>query len=560
MVGFMFSIRHLSHLQKGGLLSALYLALLVGCGGGNSYRDTFFGEGQNACVPTGRGTGNYFDGQPEGVSGSDKVEIYVTEPLSNHFPSGCVTAGGNDFFSLLSGMQSLFPARSLSIFDPSDFIDSATSSIQLVVPNIAVRPDIESALVAAMGRGVSVNLVVEDFYRSQNTFVFDNLEAAGAVVVTDKNDLNTLVNSKYMIIDNDEVIFSSGNFASNSFFATSAITMRVRDTTFASCFRVDFDQMFVSNRFQDQKDASAKRCTGMIIDGRYGVDVFFGPHDSQIRQEITDLLGEIDLSLYWSNSSLSDTFLSSSLQGVQGSGAVFSGMVNGADQNGGTALGNMDIHCAETAACTHADIFGTPGVVIDFLGGTAGSIPQPFRGHNLRYFVGDPEANAFNPFLAVLSANLTESGMNGNDEVLVVIRDLQLAQWAVNGMHVRATMATELFDIDGVLVEPGLATITGTVLLSDPNQPFGDNLPTDVTVTVDSQGITAFQDTVDLTSGETGQFVLQVPVGGFITVVLSSETHKTISVGGVLMGPGVWDLGTFRMQISDPFGSGGGGA
>lgn len=530
---------------------AVGLLILTGCGGAvGTFIDTQF----NQCVPLGTGTANVFPAEGQDV-GSDAVSVYVTEPLSDHYPIQCLQA--SDPFLLVAGMQALFPSRVLSIFNPAAVINAATISVRIAVPDIRSRTDIVTALLAALGRGVSVELVVEDFYRNQNLAVFNALQVAGAIIKTDANDLNLRVNSNYMVVDSAEVYVSSGNFLSNGFFTTSNVTVRIRDVVVAACFLGDFNQMATENRFQGNKLETAAECEGVIVDGKYGIDVYFGPHNNLIRNEIGNLFNETDFSLAWGNSSLSELAVAGGLSSLANSGVVVSGLVNGADRGGGTFVTSLDIYCfTDPNTCSHADIQGVSGVGIDQIGvGVFG-----VRGHNLRYFVGDAESNLFSPYFAITSANLTDGGMTRNDEVFVVIRDLDLARFGAFTMHGRAMLGVQLVDEQFDIQEPALALVTGTVALKNDASPLGDNLPDAATVTLTTGGFNTSTTTIDLSGGAgTLPFGAFLPIGGVVTLTIEAEEYDTIVVSGVLMGPGTWDMGHFRPQVSNGFQSGDGG-
>lgn len=533
------------------LALALSAGLLAGCNGSSAvFVDNQFVQ----CSPTGAGTGNRFPASGQNV-GSNAIRVYVTEPLSDHYPINCVQTG--DPFLLIAGIQALFPARSLAIFDPTDAIDSAVQSVRIAVPDIKSRSDVVAALLAAIGRGVIVEIVVEDFFRNENAATFNTLTAAGAVVKTDANDLNLRVNSNYMVIDSIKVFFSSGNFLSNDFFTTSSVTVEINDVVIAACFLGDFNQMVSQNRFQSNKLATAAKCEGVIVDGKYGVDVYFGPHSNQIRDEMQNLFNETDFSLRWGNSSLSDLTVAGALSSLTGSvlGNVV-GVVNGADQNGGTFLTSLNIFCfSDPNSCTHADLAGQSGVGVDFIGDGLFAM----RGHNLRYFVGDAESTSFEPYFALTSANMTDQGLTKNDEALVVIRDLDIAQFGAFQMHARALRGTTLTDALFTVQEPALAFVAGTVAMKNDEHPLGDNLPESATVTISGAGFQASSTDVELEGGAgTVPFSAFVPVGGVVTVQIVADGYQTITVNGLLMGPGVWDMGHFRPERDSNFQAGGG--
>ncbi len=488
------------------------------------------------------------------------LEAFVTDPLAIGFHTDCIGAN-TDGFLLLQSIRQQFPSHVLAVLDAGEYIRGAESVVNIAVPDIANRSDIEAAIIHALGNGVNVNIVVDNHYFNSNSTVYSSLETAGAVIVTDGNDLNTLMNSKYMVIDGNEVIVSSGNFLSNSFFAMSNFSMRIKNPLLADCFNDDFDQMFEENQFQSQKEESAAYCENIIVDGLYGVDVYFGPHSGQLRNEMSNLIDDVDFSLYWANSRIDDQILANVLKTAESS-LLSIGVLNGSDEQGGQQSLGFDIQCFTNEDCEH--IFSSSAIAFDFLAGGGALGNLEVRGQNLRYFIGDPGSTA-NGVTALTSANLTNNGLAANDEFMIVIRDRELSNFA-SSMHARALTATDLFDADGAFVEPALVKVTGTVEIKNPDAPIGDNLPESATVRVVSQGLVDFNEEsecseIAYTSGLDAYctFEFYAPVGGFMTVQVEADGWRAQDDRIVIMSPGTWDAGNFRLYPSNGFASAGSG-
>ena len=490
------------------------------------------------------------------------LEAFVSDPLAIGFHTDCVDTG-TDGFLLLNSIKQQFPSHVNAIFDASEYIMAADSVVNIAVPDIANRPDIEAAIIYALSNGVSVNIVVDNYFFNANSTVYSNLETAGAVIVTDGNDLNTLMNSKYMVIDGDEVIVSSGNFLSNSFFSMSNFSMRIQNTLLANCFNDDFDQMFENNQFQAQKESSASHCENIIVDNRYGMDVYFGPHSGQLRNEMLNLVNEVDFALFWANSRIDDQILANALKSAEAS-VLSVGVLNGSDEQGGQQALGFTIQCFTNEDCEH--LFQESSIAFDFLAGSGGALGNiPVRGQNLRYFVGDPDSSTLGAFTALTSANLTNNGLTANDEFMIVIRDRELSNFG-SAMHSRALTATDLFDADGAFVEPALVKVTGTVEIKNPDAPIGDNMPEAVTVRVVSQGLLDFNEEeecseITYTSGLDAYcaFEFYAPIGGFLTVQLEASGYRAQDDRIVVMSPGTWDTGNFRLYPENGFASAEGG-
>ncbi len=490
------------------------------------------------------------------------LEAFVSDPLAIGFHTECVDTS-TDGFLLLNSIKQQFPSHVNAIFDASEYIRAADSVVNIAVPDIANRPDIEDAIIDALSTGVGVNIVVDNYFYNTNSTVYSNLETAGAVVVTDGNDLNTLMNSKYMVIDGDEVIVSSGNFLSNSFYSMSNFSMRLQNTLLANCFNQDFDQMFENNQFQGQKESTASHCENIIVDNRYGIDVYFGPHSGQLRNEMLNLINDVDFQLFWANSRIDDQILANALKSAESS-MLSIGVLNGSDEQGGQQALGFTIQCFTNEECTHA--FQSSAIAFDFLAGNGGALGNiPVRGQNLRYFVGDAGSSTLNAFTALTSANLTNNGLTANDEFMIVIRDKDLSNFG-SAMHARALTATDLIDNSNELVEPGLVKVTGTAEIKNPNAPIGDNMSESVTVRVVSQGLLDFNEEeecseITYTSGLDAYcaFEFFAPVGGFLTVQVEASGYRAQDARIVVMSPGTWDTGNFRLYPENGFATAEGG-
>ena len=150
---------------------------------------------------------------------------------------------------------------------------------------------------------------------------------------------------------------------------------------------------------------------------------------------------------------------------------------------------------------------------------------------------------------------------------MIVLRDRELSEFA-ESIHARALTATDLFNSDGEYEEPALVKVTGTVEIKNPNAPIGDNMPESATVRVIAQGLTDFNEEeecseISYTSGLDAYcaFTFFVPVGGFVTIQVESTGWRAQDDRIVVMSPGTWDVGNFRLYPTNGFASaeGGGG-
>ena len=93
-------------------------------------------------------------------------------------------------------------------------------------------------------------------------------------------------------------------------------------------------KMFENNQFQAQKESSASYCDHIVVDNRYGIEVYFGPHSGQLRNEMLNLVNEVDFQLFWANSRIDDQILANALKSAESS-VLSIGVLNGSDEQGG---------------------------------------------------------------------------------------------------------------------------------------------------------------------------------------------------------------------------------
>jgi phosphatidylserine/phosphatidylglycerophosphate/cardiolipin synthase-like enzyme len=107
------------------------------------------------------------------------------------------------------------------------------------------------ALVAARGRGVAVRVIVdrdrmEDPYRSAviNEAAVAYLRDSGVPVRVDAAD--TLLHSKFVVVDADLTLIGSHNWTAGSYFVFDDLTLCIASTAVASAQRARFDALWAN--------------------------------------------------------------------------------------------------------------------------------------------------------------------------------------------------------------------------------------------------------------------------------------------------------------------------
>ncbi len=267
-----------------------------------------------------------------------------------------------------------------------ELIGSAERSLHAAI--YAVRdPEVISQLGEACKRGVKLRIVTErEEYNGQ-------LESLSCLDLRlDQNE--RLMHDKFAIIDGEIVWTSSANWTEGSFYFDANNALAIYDRDLAQAYRREFDQMFRSSQFGPQKeDNNAEE----FAVGGTEVEAYFPPGDSP-RRTLLRLIGQaeerIDLAMfYYTDEAIHQALGSALVRGVRVR-AIFDGRgfenftISKMDELIGLGAGAVD---------------ASPGLI-----------------HH-KYAVIDHK------MVVSGSANWTRSGMDYNDEDLVVIRSPEIA-------------------------------------------------------------------------------------------------------------------------------------
>lgn len=513
----------------------------------------------------------------------------------------------SDFGILLDAIRQQFPEHVKRQFDITTYIERARRSIRLATPSLD-RQDVVDALKRAVLRGVQVRVVTEAFYRqstggpefeingvrvAQKPF-FDDLVSGGVIVVDDGDMLVRQMHSKYMVVDDETVVMSTGLFTGREFFYSSNLNIVFpQNSLVAEAFKKDFEEM-AAGRFGRQKDPSKSNSLGVHI-GNGSLDIFFGPGNGELRNAIMErILGAVDQGLVYANNDFTDQAMGGVIRALggacgSGSGALVSGVVDGE-----IALAEGEGSQAEAFRQNgnwlpdHNTGFGqmqnfTGGVCLGF--DLNASPPYRMRFLNVRYFAADPQSWSLDPVVALMTGALDQASLLANDEVLLIFHDRDFARFFFSNIHMRTLAATTIMNPETLAVtEPPLAQIWGKVSVrrTDLPPPFDDNAHPDadqVVITYLSLGVANVAGSFGVTSdGTIGSFVpvgiVPLCINGNGTDdfnecagqrVTSDDTWQNVFIQPRILLPGAsFGLGQITFRALNPFpppggGTGGGG-
>jgi len=203
-----------------------------------------------------------------GDASVDWYNIYFTEP---------VASGG----SLRGG-----PDKALV-----DAIRGARLSVDVAALQIDLW-SLRDALIDAQRRGLAVRIVTESEYLDGEEM--QALIEAGIPVLGDRRE--GLMHNKFAIVDRQEVWTGSMNLTVNGAYRNNNNLVRVRSSKLAEDYTVEFEEMFVDDRFGPGSPANTPH-PSFSLDGTL-LEVYFSPDDG-VAGRLLALIGQASQSIYF---------------------------------------------------------------------------------------------------------------------------------------------------------------------------------------------------------------------------------------------------------------------
>lgn len=134
-----------------------------------------------------------------------------------------------------------------------DSINKAEKSINLVIPNLLFLEDFKNCLLEALGRNVLIKIIIsdpkiKDLKTKLSYFYEQELISFGAEIFK----LNgTKISTNFLIIDNDNVIFSSSNFSYNQIFNNLSLNFIIKSKEFTDKINLNFEN-YLKNSYKEK--------------------------------------------------------------------------------------------------------------------------------------------------------------------------------------------------------------------------------------------------------------------------------------------------------------------
>lgn len=196
-------------------------------------------------------------------------ELYFTDPAS---PYAAQNTGGPD----------LALAHAL---------DNARMSVDMAVYSLSL-PSIRDALIRAHRRGVAVRIVMESDNRDRSAP--QALMDAGITVLGDRRE--GLMHNKFVVIDRSEVWMGSMNFTTSGTYDDNNNLMRIRSTRIAENYAVEFDEMFVQDKFGSNTVPATPN--PLVLINNVEVETYFSPDDGAVVR-LQELLYSAESSIHF---------------------------------------------------------------------------------------------------------------------------------------------------------------------------------------------------------------------------------------------------------------------
>jgi len=305
-----------------------------------------------------------------GIRGS-WFELYMTDPQSPLSPHG---TGGLD-----GPLVEAIDATRLSI-------DVAAYSISL--------NSVRNALIRAHERGVTVRVVMEsnNMDRSDVQIMLE----AGIPIIGDNRQ--GLMHDKFMVLDRSEVWLGSMNFTDSGTYEDNNHMIRIRSTKIAENYSVEFNEMFLDDRFGS--DIVAETPNPQVTLNGTQVNTYFSPDDG-VLAAIYNLLSEADESIYF----LAFSFTSNEL------GAI----VRSKAEAGLDVRGVMDREQVASNTGTEYDPFQQAGLDVR-IDGNDGQMHH-------KIFIVDGK------IVVMGSYNFSKAAEERNDETILIIYNEKIAEF-----------------------------------------------------------------------------------------------------------------------------------
>ncbi|MFN3873045.1 MAG: phospholipase D-like domain-containing protein [Ignavibacterium sp.] len=288
-------------------------------------------------------------------------------------------------------------------------INAATYSIDMAVYSFADLPDVANAIIAAKNRGVKVR-VVYDNRTTQNSM--QTLINAGIPVIKRTAGLNGIMHNKFFVFDardtiavNDWLWTGSWNITLNESNWENNV-VEINDPTITQAYTIEFEEMWGSNgdtpnpsnaKFGFQKSDNTPHIFN--IGGRE-VKVYFSPSDG-VMSKIVNTINTANKDIYFALYAFTRSDIASAMNNRFNVGVTdIRGLIDQVNTTGSQY----------SFLNTFAEMFGNVGATM----------------HH-KYGLVDATQVYSNPYVITGSANWSNAASNDNDENVIIIDDIFIA-------------------------------------------------------------------------------------------------------------------------------------
>ncbi|AFH49349.1 Hypothetical protein IALB_1641 [Ignavibacterium album JCM 16511] len=288
-------------------------------------------------------------------------------------------------------------------------INSASYSIDMALYSFSDLPDVANAIIAAKNRGVKVRVVYEN-RTTQNSM--QALIDAGIPVIKRTSGLNGIMHNKFFIFDardtlsvNDWLWTGSWNITLNESNWENNV-VEINDPTITQAYKIEFEEMWGSNgdtpnpsnaKFGFQKSDNTPHIFN--IGGRE-VKVFFSPSDG-VMSKIINTINTANKDIYFALYALTRSDIATAMNNRFTAGVTdIRGLIDQVNTTGSQY----------SFLNTFAEMYGNQGATM----------------HH-KYGLIDATQTYSNPYVITGSANWSNSAANDNDENILIIDDIFIA-------------------------------------------------------------------------------------------------------------------------------------
>lgn len=288
-------------------------------------------------------------------------------------------------------------------------INASTYSIDMALYSFSDLPDVANALIAAKNRGVKIRVVYEN-RTTQNSM--QALIDAGIPVIKRTSGLNGIMHNKFFIFDardsvaiNDWLWTGSWNVTlTESSWENNVV--EINDPTITQAYKIEFEEMWGSSgdspnpsnaKFGFQKSDNTPHI--FSIGGRE-VKVYFSPSDG-VMNKIINTVNTANKDIYFALYAFTRSDIATAMNNRFNAGVTdIRGLIDQVNTTGSQY----------TYLDTFAEMFGNAGATM----------------HH-KYGLVDATQTTSNPFVITGSANWSNSASNDNDENIIIIEDIFIA-------------------------------------------------------------------------------------------------------------------------------------